>query len=244
MNEGWICSYRAIWDHPIFKGNAERVGVWDWMLKTAAWKPTRFNAGAEVITLDRGQLCVSQAQVTSATGMTRQSFRTFLKLLENEGAVQIRPATKLTKGRTLITVCKYDKYQDQQPKPNQTATKQQPTKEQGNNIPVGEADKSAPDLASQIFTEGRKILCAAGQSDAAARSLLGKWRREAGDPVLVDAISRAQRENALDPVGFITGCLRFSKKKSTVPQSGDHRTNAAGQRLEFEPGMGWVEVFS
>ena len=126
MIEGWICSYRAIWEHPIFEGNAERVGVWDWMLKTCAWKQTRFNAGPEVITLERGQLCVSHAQVTKATGITRQKFRTLLSLLEKEGAIKLSPATKSTKGRTLITICKYDKYQAQQPKANQGPTKGQP----------------------------------------------------------------------------------------------------------------------
>jgi hypothetical protein len=107
---GWICSYRAIWEHPIFKGNAMRVGVWDWMLKKAAFKPTPFRVGGETINLRRGQLCISQAQVTEETGMPRQQLRSFLTALQREGAIQTQPATKATKGRTVVTICKYDRY--------------------------------------------------------------------------------------------------------------------------------------
>lgn len=130
---GWICSHRSIWEHPIFKGSALRVGVWDWMLKTAAYKPTKFTCGPHVITLERGQLCVSQAQITEATGMTRQQVRTFLKALELDGSIQPQPNPKVTKGRTLITICNYDKYQDANQASNQVATKQQPTKKQITN---------------------------------------------------------------------------------------------------------------
>ena len=130
---GWICSYRKTWDNPIFKGNALRVGVWDWMLKKAAYKPTKFTCGPHVIILERGQLCVSQAQVTEATGMTRQQYRTFLKALEMDGSIQPEPNPKVTKGRTLITICNYDEYQDANQVANQAATKQQPTNKQVTN---------------------------------------------------------------------------------------------------------------
>ena len=139
---GWICSYRKIWEHPIFKGNAQRVGVWDWMLKTAAWKPTRQNANGVIVDLKRGQLCVSQAQITSATGMPRQQVRTLLKLLENEGAIAPEANHNLTKSRSVITICKYDNYQARPETENQEPTKSQPTKEQGNNITTLEAKAS------------------------------------------------------------------------------------------------------
>lgn len=65
--------------------------------------------------------------------MPRQPLRTFFSLLEKTGAINHRPATKSTKGRTLITICNYDEYQSLQPKANQAPTKEQPTKEQSNN---------------------------------------------------------------------------------------------------------------
>lgn len=210
---GWICSYRAIWEHPIFKGKAERVGVWDWMLKTAAWKETRFNVGSEVITLERGQLCVAQRQVSDATGMGRQSFRTFLRLLEAEGAIQICTSTKSTQSRTLITICKYDVYQVQQPKANPEPTQSQPTKEQVNNIPVGTAEKSAVvDPAKIMFDSGLNLLVEAGVPEIKARGIIGKWKKQAGVSSVIEAISRAKREGAIEPVSFIEGCLKWQAK--------------------------------
>lgn len=196
-----------------------RVGVWDWMLKTAAWKDTRFSTGGKSIQLKRGQLCISQAQVTEATGMSRQQLRTFIKALENEGAVQTQPATNLTKGRTLITICKYDKYQDSNQAANQTATKQQPIKEQGNNIPVGAGDNSPTvDPAKIAFEQGRKVLMAAGKSHAASGQIIGKWRKAHSDGEIIEALGKAQREGAIDPVGFIEGVFRHQAKRAEAAE--------------------------
>lgn len=152
---GFILSHRKIWDNPIFKGNALRVGVWDWMLKAAAWKDTTQVVGADVIEVQRGQLCVSQAQICEATGITRQQLRTLMNLLEKTHTIHTQPATKATKGRTLITICKYEEYQSpdqvQQPSANQAPTKRQPTKErreqgkeeEGTNVPLSSGDDVA-----------------------------------------------------------------------------------------------------
>jgi hypothetical protein len=143
---GWVCSYRKMWKHPIFQGSAQRVGVWTWMLHMAAWKPVRFVVAGDVVTLERGQLCVSQRQMEEATGMGRQALRTFLDALEQAGAITRTPTHQVTQGstqgatqpptqgktkratqaRTTITICKYDEYQDRPGDPTQSAT-QEPT---------------------------------------------------------------------------------------------------------------------
>ncbi len=137
---GFIISHRKMWDNPIFKGSAIRVGVWDWMLKTAAYKDTTHIVGSEVVEVKRGQLCVSQSQIVAATGMPRQSLRTFLNILEKTTTISTQPATKATKGKTLITICNYEKYQADQPKTNQASTKDQPKtnqlKKQGNKVTI------------------------------------------------------------------------------------------------------------
>jgi len=127
---GFIISHRKVWDNPVFKGSAVRVGVWDWMLKTAAYKDTTHIVGSEVIDIKRGQLCVSQSQIIEATGMARQPLRTFLNILEKTTTISTRPATNATKGKTLITICNYEEYQTQQPKSNQASTKEQPKSNQ------------------------------------------------------------------------------------------------------------------
>lgn len=210
---GWICSYRAIWEHPIFKGDAERVGVWDWMLKTAAWKDTRFKVGGKIITLKRGQLCVSQRQVSAETGMTRQRFRTLLSELEVERAI----TQDATLGRSIITICKYDIYQSKETTENQgsnpAATQQQPNKEQGNNSDYVGREKSAPeDIRKILFDRGISLLTAAGDSDRTARSFLGSLRQSYRDADIIDAIGKAERNGAVEPKGFLRGCLRGAGK--------------------------------
>lgn len=137
---GFIISHRKVWENPIFKGNAERVGVWDWMLKMAAYKDTTQIVGGEVVEVRRGQLCVSQSQIIEATGMARQPLRTFLNMLEKTTTISTRPATNATKGRTLITICNYEEYQAPQTAPNQASTKEQPKnnqlKKQGNKVTI------------------------------------------------------------------------------------------------------------
>jgi hypothetical protein len=159
---GWFAITHGIRRHPIFKGRPERLGAWVAMLDEAAFADTEQDVGGAVVKVLRGELCASHAMLEEITGLSRQQLRTFLSALESTGAIKTRPATKSTKSRTIVTFCNYDKYQTPQPSGNQRPTKDQPTKEQDNNIPVG-TDAFAPvDPAKIMFAAGVKILCRAG----------------------------------------------------------------------------------
>jgi hypothetical protein len=63
--------------------------------------------------------------------------------------------------------------------------------------------------AGTVFGECRNYLQrAAGLSPDQARRVLGRWRKTNSDGEIIDAISRAQREEAQDPISFINGCFR------------------------------------
>jgi hypothetical protein len=63
--------------------------------------------------------------------------------------------------------------------------------------------------AGTVFGECREYLQrAADLSPDQARRMLGLWRKTNSDGEIIDAISRAQREEALDPVAFINGYFR------------------------------------
>lgn len=98
---GWICSHRVIWKHPLFRGHAERVGMWHWLLHHAAWEPTRFDVKGKVLALERGQVCVSERQMAEECGVGRQVVRTFIRRLRNEGAISTELAHGLTQSRTI-----------------------------------------------------------------------------------------------------------------------------------------------
>ncbi len=251
---GWICSYRQIWESPLFAGDAQRVGVWMWILHHAAWKPTKFRIGKDIIELARGQVCVSQRQIEAATGMGRTALRTFLKALEAEHAIELKLHQGATHGRTIITVCNYDKYQDSQDRANPasdpTATQLQPTKEQVNNIPPSEG-ASAPTLRAvdvdpinkAVWDFGVPFLSASGQKNP--RAILGKWLKDAGDPQPVLAALRdAQKAGTGDPVPYIAAVLSGGKK-SKQPKSGDTRVTPDGIKQVFvSPFDGWVREYA
>jgi hypothetical protein len=133
---GFVAAYREALDHPLFFGNAERLGAWMWLVMRAAWKPTPFDIGGKIITIERGQLCASRAQLAKAWGMSPSGVERFLTRLKTEQMIE--QATG--QGKSVITICNYSKYQDvsddagqetgqetgQQPDSNRT------TKEQGN----------------------------------------------------------------------------------------------------------------
>ncbi|WP_156367175.1 hypothetical protein [Novosphingobium sp. KN65.2] len=133
---GFIALYRDTKDHPLFAGDSQRLGAWCWLLMTACWKPSRFNVGGTTLTLERGQLCVSRAQLSKEWGWSPSAVERFLTRLQTEQMI----GRETGQGRSIVTICNYEKYQDLNGEAGQAtgqATGQPPdshrtTKEQGN----------------------------------------------------------------------------------------------------------------
>lgn len=68
-----------------------------------------------------------------------------------------------------------------------------------------------PDPEKVMFDRGVQLLAGAGKSEAQARPLLGKWKRDHGAEAVIVALGKAQREGAIDPISFIEGCFRADK---------------------------------
>ncbi|MGY4399860.1 hypothetical protein [Bradyrhizobium sp. USDA 3315] len=74
--------------------------------------------------------------------------------------------------------------------------------------PDGPSEVS-PTPAGVLFGQCRRYLeQAAEKTPDQARRIVGSWRKHHSDGQIIDAISRAQRQEAQDPVAFINGCLR------------------------------------
>lgn len=71
-------------------------------------------------------------------------------------------------------------------------------------------------VVGALFSECRKFLVAAGVPERNARSVVGKWRRDHSDGEIFEAIKRAQREEAQDPIAFVNGCLRQGPARPNV----------------------------
>lgn len=144
---GFIALHREAKEHHLFVGDSARFGAWFWIVATACWKPTRFSIGGNTITIDRGQLCASRAQLSKAWGWSPSAVERFLTRLETEQMIERATG----QGRSVITVCNYDKYQDFSDVPGQAtgqATGQRSdshrtTKEQGNKGTIEEEEANA-----------------------------------------------------------------------------------------------------
>lgn len=105
---GFVAMQREALEHPLFRGNPDRFYAWFWLVARAAWRPTGYDVGGKVITLQRGQLCASVRQLAEAWGMSKSAVERFVARLKTETMVE----TEAGQGRLVITICNYNKYQD------------------------------------------------------------------------------------------------------------------------------------
>ena len=93
--------------------------------------------------------------------------------------------------------------------------------------PVGSGSKPPViDGAEAVFALGLPMLLSAGVAEQSARSMLGFLRKNHGDKAVLAAIQRCAAEKALQPVEFLQGCFKASKRgssKHTGFESKDYR---------------------
>ena len=218
MNHGWFAMKHGVSRHPLMAGRPERIAIWVWLVDNAAWCDVDHDICGKTVRIKRGQVAVSQRRLADEVGVGRQVVRTFLDRLIAEQMVN----PDVTHGRTVVTLCNYDKYQSvikqPNPPPNPRLTHDQPIKEQNNNIPVGDDDKSSPNSATEISTVtgalwsiGKDYLSKHGVKNGGG--IIGKWRSQAGsDAKVLEAIEVAQKSGTQDPVPYISKIISNGNK--------------------------------
>ena len=104
---GFIKLYRGWQDNPAL-GTAERKVAWIWLIEKAAWKDTVHDLMGKTSPILRGQICVSRSQLSKAWGWSGSAVERFLTRLETEQMI----GRETGQGKTVITICNYGKYQD------------------------------------------------------------------------------------------------------------------------------------
>lgn len=106
---GTVNVARSLWDDPTFK-DAEMTQreVWLWMIAEASWKARTRRVGVHEVELQRGQLCASTRFMASTFMWSEPRVRRYLDMLENRRMIQ----RKTDAGVTIITICKYNDYQN------------------------------------------------------------------------------------------------------------------------------------
>lgn len=104
---GFAATHREIFNHPLFNGSVERAGAWIYLFTRACWTDRKFDVGGKIIELKRGQLCVSRSQLSRDWGWSGSKVERFLTRLKTEQMIE----QDTGQGRSVITICNYDKYQ-------------------------------------------------------------------------------------------------------------------------------------
>jgi DNA-binding transcriptional MerR regulator len=115
---GWIKIHRKFLDWEWFN-KSEAVHLFLYMVIKANHKDNKWQ-GNDV---KRGQFISSLGNISSATGITIQQIRTILKKLEKTNEIVVKSTSQFT----IVTICKYECYQDENEDTNKRITNNQQT---------------------------------------------------------------------------------------------------------------------
>lgn len=119
--KGWIRLQRSLIDWG-WSDNPEMVALWIHLLLRANYTQKEWHG----VTIERGQLITGREQLSEVTGISERSIRTFLNRLVKGGEITLKSTNKFT----IITICKYDKYQCDESQSDQQVTSNRPASDQ------------------------------------------------------------------------------------------------------------------
>lgn len=106
---GFITIHREFLKHPLVGiHNPDYCVAWLWMILQANWENGYREVDGKIINLERGQFVCSISYMVKGTGLSTKKIRTFHKKLVTEKMI-----AKTGKGTSVITICNYSLYQDE-----------------------------------------------------------------------------------------------------------------------------------
>lgn len=104
---GWVQVHRSIWDHWIWE-DSEKLKWWLDLILMANHQDRKIMINGELHTIERGMRHTSEAKLATRWGVSRNTTRKFLALLEKDGMIQL---SKSRQKGTTYKVLNYDVYQ-------------------------------------------------------------------------------------------------------------------------------------
>ncbi|NBW72417.1 MAG: hypothetical protein EBR24_06495, partial [Flavobacteriia bacterium] len=145
---GWIKIHRKFLDWEWFN-KSEAVHLFLYMVIKANHKDNKWQ-GNDV---KRGQFISSLGNISSATGITIQQIRTILKKLEKTNEIVVKSTSQFT----IVTICKYECYQDENEDTNKPITNnQQTTNKQSTTNKNEKKEKNEKEVILDTWIEYRK----------------------------------------------------------------------------------------
>ena len=128
MHRGYIKVWRKTIDTGMLK-NHKLWAFWSWCLLKASHKETTVIVGYQEVKLQAGQFIYGRNNAAIETGLTHQEVRTCLKNLEKMENLTIKPTNKFS----IISIVKWDIYQQDNYELNQQLNQQLTNKEPTTN---------------------------------------------------------------------------------------------------------------
>jgi hypothetical protein len=162
---GTINVSRNLFDDTAFKPEpfTERE-AWLWMIMEASYKARSKPVGNLWVDTERGQLASSVRFMAEAWGWSKSKVDRFIKRLENRDMIGTESGT----GINVITICKYDEYQNA---PNQIGTAKSKKRDSSGTAAGQQRDKPNKGLIQDVIQEKEDTsvsLSASPTSDVAA----------------------------------------------------------------------------
>lgn len=232
---GWIRLHRGWRKCEAFEDDAEPLtqrDAWVWLIEFAAWKDCfRRTAKGERIKVSRGQFHTSLRNLGSAWKWGKWKVQRYLERLEDNDMIR----TAYGQSGVMITICNYAKYQDvpdNQDDNNRTATGQLPdTQEQRKqDSPSNEGGVPPTDTVKTIFEIGVSLLEASGNSAKAARSIVGRWRKDHTDARVLEALLDCQARRISNPVEWMPKRLTSAGSQGGASELIEQGKRYAGMR--------------
>jgi hypothetical protein len=110
MSSGWFKLHRGWQDSQMFRSDKDKLN-WLWLIERAVYVDEHeISINNSPHTLKRGQLSYSIRYLAKAWGCSTSYVRTYIAHLKKWHAIETQNRT----GQTIITICNYSKFQDEQ----------------------------------------------------------------------------------------------------------------------------------
>jgi len=147
---GWVKIHRKFLDWEWFN-KSEAVHLFLYMLIKANHKDAKWQ-GNDV---KRGQFISSLGNISNATGISIQQIRTILKKLEKTNEIEVKSTSQFT----IVTICKYECYQDENETTNKPLTNnQQTTNKQSTTNKNDNKEKNEKEVILDSWIDYRKSI--------------------------------------------------------------------------------------
>jgi hypothetical protein len=202
---GTVNISRRIWSDTAFKPEpfTEREAFM-WIIMEASYKPREKRIGNVVVDLTRGQLATSVRFMCVAWNWSKSRVDRFLKRLENRDMIGTESGT----GINVITVCKYDEYQNT---PNGSGTAKSGKRDSSGTAAGQQRDKPnkglIPDeipeaIQTQQTDTGVSLSVLPSVADKAFAEFWTHYPRRIGKAAASKAFAKAAKKHSTDDILF------------------------------------------